>query len=134
MYITLRGILDRSLAKIIMAHSAEVITYDGVLFRQGQCCDRIYFVKWGEVTLTMFTGKKRIRLQAGQGALLGLPALIPNQPYTMTATASSDAEIFSLSAKMLLGLVDREPQMREIVLQILAGEVRAIRQASSASI
>lgn len=55
---TLECILDRSLAEKIIERSVEVIRQDGILFRQGQLGDCIYFVKWGEVTLTMLAGEK----------------------------------------------------------------------------
>ena len=128
---TLECILDRGVAEQIIKRSVEVIPQDGVLFRQGQRGDCIYFVKWGEVALTMLAGEKEIRLRAGKGSLLGLPALFGNQPHTMTAKASWDAEIFGLSANAFTELLNRESQMKEIVLQVLAGEVRAIRQAFS---
>lgn len=128
---TLECILDRGLAKKIIERSEEVITQDGILFRQGQRGDCLYFVKWGEVALTMLAGNKEIRIRAGKGSLLGLPAVFGNQPYTMTAKATWDAEIFKLYSDAFRELLNEEPRMKEIVLQVLAGEVRAIRQAFS---
>lgn len=128
---TLECILDRGLAKKIIERSEEVITQDGILFRQGQRGDCLYFVKWGEVALTMLAGNKEIRIRAGKGSLLGLPAVFGNQPYTMTAKATWDAEIFKLNSDAFRELLNEEPRMKEIVLQVLAGEVRAIRQAFS---
>jgi CRP-like cAMP-binding protein len=128
---TLECILDRGLAKKIIERSEEVISQDGILFRQGQLGDCIYFVKWGEVTLTMLAGNKEIRIRAGRGSLLGLPAVFGNQPYTMTAKATWDAEIVKLSSNAFTELLNEEPRMKETVLQVLAGEVRAIRQAFS---
>jgi CRP-like cAMP-binding protein len=79
----------------------------------------------------MLAGNKEIRIRAGKGSLLGLPALHANQPNTMTAKATWDAEIFKLSSDAFIDLMDTEPRLKEIVLQVLAGEVRAIRQAFS---
>ena len=128
---TLECILDRGLAEMIIERSEEAITQDGILFRQGQRGDCLYFVKWGEVTLTMLAGNKEIRIRAGKGSLLGLPAVFGNQPYTMTAKASWDAEVFKLGSIAFTELLNKEPRMQENVLQVLAGEVRAIRQAFS---
>jgi len=128
---TLECILDRHLAEKIIEQSVEVITQDGILFRQGQRGDCLYFVKWGEVALTMLAGEKEIRIRAGKGSLLGLPAVFGNQAYTMTAKASWDAEIFKLSSNAFTELLNKERRMKETVLQILAGEVSAIRQAFS---
>jgi CRP-like cAMP-binding protein len=60
--------------------------------------------------------------------LVFLPSLEIN---TMTAKAIWDAEIFKLSSNAFTELLNKEPRMKEIVLQVLAGEVRAIRQAFS---
>jgi CRP-like cAMP-binding protein len=49
----------------------------------------------------------------------------------MTAKATWDAEIFKLGADAFRDLMNKEPRMQEIVSQVLAGEVRAIRQAFS---
>jgi len=128
---SLECILDLGLAYKIIERSVEVITQDGILFRQGESGDCLYFVQWGEVTLTMLVGNREIRVRAGKGSLLGLPAVFGNQPHTMTAKATWDAEIFKLGSNAFLELLDEEPRMKETVLQILAGEVRAIRQAFS---
>ncbi len=128
---TLECILDRALAEKIVERAVEVVAHDGILFRQGESGDCLYFVKWGEVSLTMLVGNKEIRIRACKGSLLGLPVVFGNLPYTMTAKATWDAEIFKVSSDALTELLNREPRMKETVLQILAGEVRAIRQAFS---
>ena len=128
---TLECIVDRGLAEEIIKRSVEVITQDGVLFRQGQQGDCIYFATWGEVSLTMLKDDREIRIRAGKGSLLGLPALFANQPYTMTARATWDAKVRKLSSNSLTELINEYPRIMEIVLQVLAGEVRAIRQAFS---
>jgi CRP-like cAMP-binding protein len=128
---SLECILERSLAHKIIERSVEVTTQDGILFRQGESGDCLYFVQWGEVSLTMLVGNREIRIRAGRGSLLGLPAVFGNQMYTMTAKATWDAEIFKISSNAFTELLNREPRMKETVLQVLAGEVRAIRLAFS---
>lgn len=128
---TLECILDRGLAERIIERSVEVITQDGVLFRQGQPGDCLYFVKSGEVTLTLKAGDMEVKIWAGNGSLLGLPAIIGKEPYTMTAKACWDAEIFRLSSDAFNDLIKTEPRMQEAALRILAGEVRAAHQALS---
>jgi len=128
---TLECILDRGLAELIIERSVEIITQDGILFRQGESGDFLYFVKSGEVTLSMKAGDVEVRMRACKGSLLGLPAMIGRQPYSMTAKACWDAEIFKLSTDAFNDLMKTEPRMQEAVLRILAGEVRAARQAYS---
>ena len=70
-------------------------------------------------------------IPAGQCSLLGIPAIVGNQPYSMTAKACGDVEVFRLSAISFNDLIKTEPRMQEAVLRILAGEVRIARQALS---
>jgi hypothetical protein len=43
---SLECILNRDLAHKIIQRSVEVITQDGILFRQGELGDSLYFVQW----------------------------------------------------------------------------------------
>jgi CRP-like cAMP-binding protein len=124
-------ILDRELLERIVSQSAAIIPQGGILFRQGEPADCLYFVKSGEASLTMQAGGKDVKIRAGQGSLLGIPAIVGNQPYSMTGRASSDAEIFRLSSLVFNNLMKTEPKMQQAVLLILAGEVRVARQALS---
>ena len=128
---SLEAIVDPELAQKVIGRSAVIIPQAGILFRQGQPADCLYFVKSGEANLTMQAGDKEFRIRASQGSLLGIPAIVGNQPYSMTATACRDAEIFRLSSVAFNDLIKAEPKMQEAVLRILAGEVRVARQALS---
>jgi CRP-like cAMP-binding protein len=128
---SLETIIDRELAEKIISQSAEIIPQDGILFRQGEPADYLYFVKSGEARLTMQAGDKEVTIRAGQGSLLGIPAIVGNQPYSMMANSCWGAEIFRLSAVVFNDLIRTEPRMQQAVLRILAGEVRVARQALS---
>jgi CRP-like cAMP-binding protein len=93
--------------------------------------ERAVFDKWCEADLMMQAGGKAVWIRAGQGSLLGIPAIVGNQPYSMTAKACWDAEAFRLSTVAFNDLIKTEPKMQEVVLRILAGEVRVARQALS---
>ncbi len=128
---SLETIIDRELAEKIVSQSAAIIPQDGILFRQGELADFLYFVKSGEASLTMQVGGKDVRIRVGQGSLLGIPAIVGNQPYSMMAKACWDAEVFRLSSVAFNELIKTEPKMQQAVLLILAGEVRIARQVLS---
>jgi len=128
---SLETILDRDLAEKIIGRSVEVFPQDGILFRQGDWGDSLYIVKSGEVALKIKAGDKEVHIRAGQGSLLGLPAIIRNETYTMTAKARWGAEIFRLSSDAFNNLIDTEPRMQQAALGVFAGEVRTVRQALS---
>jgi CRP-like cAMP-binding protein len=105
---------------------------DGVLFRQGDLPTNIYFVRSGKVELTMQAGLRIVmRVHAGTGSLIGLPAIIGNKPYTMTAKATRDVDVRQLSSDDFVQLLQDEPRLTLNVLQILAGEIHSQRAAFS---
>lgn len=104
-----------------------------VLFRQGESPDALYILEDGEATLTMtsVTGKNILAMQAGAGSLLGLPGLIGNLPYTLTAVAREGARISVLGREEFTGMMQACPQLALKVLQVLAAEVSSARRALS---
>jgi CRP-like cAMP-binding protein len=104
---------------------------DRVLFRQGDSPVGLYILHKGEVTLTMDSPKGEVILsaEARAGSLLGLPGLIGNEPYTLTATAHSGAELGFVPREDFTALMQSDPYMSLKVLQVLAAEVRSARHA-----
>ncbi len=70
-----------------------------------------------------------MRVRAGAGSLIGLPAVIGNQPYSLTAMAGVDAEIRQLTSEDFNSLVESHPGLCVDVLKILASETRSVRKA-----
>jgi len=76
-------------------------------------------------------GKTIICLRAGPGALLGLPGIVSNEPYTLTAMARKGSEVGFVTRSEFDELLQAEPSLNLMVLQVLAAEVRAARLALS---
>lgn len=104
---------------------------DSVLFRQGDAPAGLYILHKGEVTLTMVSarGEAILSAQAAAGSLLGLPGLIGDEPYTLTATAHGGAELGFVTRDDFTALMESEPLLALKVLQVLAAEVRSARNA-----
>lgn len=102
-----------------------------VLFRQGEPPLGLYIVHRGEVTLSMDSrqGNSLMTFQATSGSLLGLPGLIGNEPYTLTATALGGAQLRFVDRDSFLSLMQSDPLLSLKVLQVLAAEVRSARSA-----
>jgi CRP-like cAMP-binding protein len=102
-----------------------------VLFRQGDTPDGLYILKSGNATLTMNSplGKQIVSLQPDPGAVLGLPGLIGNEPYTLTAVAHPGAVLGYISREQFLALMSSDQHLAFKVLQVLAAEVRSARNA-----
>ena len=121
--------------KLIEALSRRAIELscgaESVLFHQGGKPAGVYILHKGEVTLTMtsLSGEAILSAQAAPGSVLGLPGLIGNEPYTLTATARSGAKLGFITRDDFTALMQSDPLMSLKVLQVLAAEVRSARQA-----
>jgi CRP-like cAMP-binding protein len=104
---------------------------DRVLFHQGDAPMGLYILKTGEATLTMNSpkGKEIVSTKAAAGSLLGLPGLIGNEPYTLTAIAHAGAHLKFLDRDSFTALMRSDPALALKVLQVLAAEVRSARRA-----
>lgn len=106
---------------------------DRTLFRQGEIAEGVYLVRTGEVTLSMdsLEGGPILSVQAGAGSLLGLPALISNQVYSLTAVARAGAQVSFIARDEFAAFMQTHPPLAFKILQVLAAEVSAARRAIS---
>jgi CRP/FNR family transcriptional regulator len=104
---------------------------DRTLFRQGEASTGLYILHSGKATLTMRTwaGESVISLDTSAGSILGLPALIANEPYTLTAVAHDGAQISFISREDYAALMQSNPTLPLKVLRVLAAEVHSARNA-----
>ena len=104
---------------------------DRILFRQGDAPLGVYILLKGEATLTMTapTGEMILSTQAVANSLLGLPGLIGNQPYTLTAVAHTGAQLNFVSRDEFTALMQSQPQLSLKILQVIAAELRSARHA-----
>jgi len=108
------------------------IRADRVLFRQGDAPVGVFIVRDGTAMLTSQSdGDAILRVEAGTGSLLGVPAVIGSKPYSLTAEALEGAELSMLSGEDFVHLMNTVPQLAFRVLQVLAAEVRFAREAFS---
>lgn len=101
-----------------------------ILFEQGDPSVGLYTVHSGTVTMSMSAeGQTILEVDTGAGALLGLPGLVGNQPYSMTAVAQPGAKVFFVSRESFTELMTANPSLSLRILQVLAAEVRTARRA-----
>lgn len=104
---------------------------DRVLFHQGDAPVGLFILKSGNVTLSMSTpgGKELISFAAKPGSLLGLPGLIGDEPYSLTAVAHPGVNLRYVTRDCFTSMMRMQPALALKVLQVLAAEVRAARSA-----
>jgi CRP-like cAMP-binding protein len=102
-----------------------------VLFRQGDESVGIYIVSEGSAALTMqsASGEVVLRLEGGPGSVLGLPAVLAERPYSLTAVAHGGAQVGFLSREDFTAMMSKQSMFSLKVLQVLADQVHAARQA-----
>jgi len=127
-------IAEQELIDALAKRSASVsCAEDRVLFKQGESPAGLYILRKGRAVLSMqsATGVQVMSVTAFPGSLLGLPALVGNEPYTLTATAVKGAELGYVAREDFASLMLTEPNIAMRVLRVLAAEVRTARHAIS---
>lgn len=119
------------LAALEKRSTTVVCTEDRTLFLQGESPAGLYILRSGSATLSMnsITGEPLVHAVVSQGAILGLPGVIGNQPYTLTGKAAKDAELGFVAIEDFSKLMLENPGLSLRVLRVLAAEVRTARSA-----
>lgn len=129
-------VADPELIRALRNHAKPVdCTADCSLFQQGEAPRGLYIFIDGEVDLSMKSqaGEQIMTLSALHGSLLGLPGLIGNVPYSLTADAKQNAEIGFVSKEEFSRLMLSQPAISVMILRVLAAEVRSARIALTAA-
>ncbi len=127
-------VADRELIEALEKRATRIVCEDDrVLFAQGESPAGLYILRTGGARLAMAspTGDMIMSIPVVPGSLLGLPALIGNQPYSLTAKALKGAELHFVSQASFSRLMLDEPRLSLSILRVLAAEVRTARYAIS---
>jgi CRP-like cAMP-binding protein len=127
-------IAEKELIEALEKRSSTVVCSESrSLFVQGGTPAGLYILRKGSASLTMEspTGGSLMSITLHPGSLLGLPALIGNEPYTLTAIAEKDAELGFVTREDFNSLMISDPSLSIRVLRVLAAEVRSARHAIS---
>ena len=125
-------VADRELIQTLEKRSQPVsCSEDQVLFCQGEAPIGLYILQSGEAALVMRSesGEEVMCLLAAAGSLIELHAIVGNKPYTLTATARKGSEVQFVPRVDYEDLTQAEPLLCFKLLDVLAAEVRAARNA-----
>jgi CRP-like cAMP-binding protein len=103
-----------------------------VLFCQGDEPVGLYIVRTGSVEMTMRSadGDPVLLMSAEPNSLLGLPAVVSNSPYSLSAKAKPGAEVSFVPRDEFSKMMLTEPGLAVLILKVLAAEVRTARIAA----
>ncbi len=130
-------VADAALIAMLSAHAhAHLCSSDETLFRQGQSPDAIYLLDEGQVTLTADTvGQECVfALQSQPGSIFGLPGVLSDAPYSLTAIARSGTRLQVISRSDFHQLLAEHPEISFQALRILASEVQTARRILQSSL
>ena len=124
--------LSPELNKALRSASKPVKKNKGdLLFRAGEQARGAFVVKRGKVRLQLegAGGLYPARI-LGPGAVVGLPATVSGEPYSLTAEAAQDCELDFISRKELLALLQHNTTAALQILQILSEEIYQMRNTA----
>ena len=130
-------IADPKLFQVLEQRSVSMPCSKGrILFNQGDVPIGLYLLKSGKASLIMKTdkGEEVIHLTVSAGSILGLPAIVSNEPCTLSAMAYHGSEVNFLARKDFEELIQAQPSLYSKVLEVLAAEVRSARLVLSGNI
>ena len=123
----IRNVLDSMAAPVVQPKNV-------VIFNQGDPPVGVYVIRRGSVRLTVKAGDSEILMRVAQpGSVLGLPGVLSNKPYSLTARVVQQCELGFVRAEKLIQLVRDNPTLGLQVLQLLSEEVRAARGAMAST-
>lgn len=123
-------IADEHLIESLCQRSTPVdCSEDRVLFCQGDEPRGLYILQSGHVALSMCDedGDVVLNMAAAPGSLLGLPGVVGNCPYSLSAAARKGSEVRFVDREEFSKLMLTEPGLALLILRVLAAEVRTAR-------
>jgi CRP-like cAMP-binding protein len=129
-------VAEPELLETLWKHAIPLNCADGrKLFSQGDDPSGLFILMSGEVTLILENdlGVPLILTPMAPGSILGLPALVSEKPYSMTAMAKRGAKVGFVTRDEFSFLMLSEPLLALMIVRVLAAEVRTTRVAISAS-
>jgi CRP-like cAMP-binding protein len=122
---------DSDLQVVLRNHASEIIQHKAheVLFQEGRRARGCYLILDGKVELHIEAKKKKNRLNSvlGAGCLVGLPATINGQAYSLSCEIVEDAKLALLSRKDLTELMKSDTSSAIKLLELLSIEVQSLR-------
>ncbi len=104
------------------------------LFEQNKPATGIYLIRSGHVALVAEQGYKRACTQvAGPGELIGLPAVMAGNRFSVTAEVVDPADVVFVPRDIVVRTLSHSPELCMEALDVLAREVQGMRRILGAA-
>lgn len=117
------GCTTRELSRIAKSGDALKMTAGTLIAEQGQTGREAFVVLDGTVTVKR-NGRKVATL--GTGTIVGELSLLDHGPRTATVVCETDCEVFVISQRHFLAVIDEIPALGHKLLSSLAGRIREL--------
>lgn len=104
---------------------------DRMLFRQGDECSGLFVLYTGQANLELRCDMEEVvaSFPISDGSLLGLPAALSGEKYSLTAIVKAGSEVGFITRSSLLHLMKSDSALALKALQVLAAQTSAARAA-----
>ncbi|MBZ5655606.1 MAG: cyclic nucleotide-binding domain-containing protein [Acidobacteriia bacterium] len=101
-----------------------------ILFRRGEDVSGLFLIRSGRVSLALDCETRVYPARIlGPGAIVGLPATVSGNPYSLTAKVVEDSELAFVPRDKVLPCLRDNPALCFQVMDMLSGEISHIRSA-----
>jgi len=127
-------VAEPDLIRALWQHAIPLDCSEGrKLFRQGDDPSGLFILHSGDATMFLENegGVQVATVPMPPGSILGLPALVSDKPYSMSAVAKKGATVGFVNRNDFSSLMLTEPLLALMIVRVLAAEVRSTRVAIS---
>lgn len=102
-----------------------------VLFREGRPCRGAFLIRKGQIKLTLDAASRLYPARVvGSGFVIGLPATLSGEPYSLTAEVKNDCELDFIPRRKFLSVLRHSPQVGFQIVGMLSKEISLMRNAA----
>ena len=119
-------IRDSSARVLAEASSFQHLAKGEVLFLQSDPCEAAYIVRSGNISIVLQSpdGREMIINEMRSGDVFGELGILTHKSRSTSAVAKSNSEILVIPHKAFLGVMDEEPQLARLILEITANRLQ----------
>ena len=127
-------VAEPDLIRALSRHAIPLDCSEGrKLFRQGDDPSGLFVLHTGDATMFLENdgGARVASVPMPPGSILGLPALVSDKPYSMSAVAKKGATVGFVNRNDFSALMLTEPLLALMIVRVLAAEIRETKAAIS---
>ncbi len=101
-----------------------VLPAGALLFQEGEPCKGAYFLEEGELSLTITSGERRLRVgSAKAGHLLGISSVVSNSDYQCSAQAARECKVAFVPAGAMRDYLRKHAELCLFTVEHLGAEL-----------